>query len=148
MKKMITAIALIVTLGFIAAQGADARWGEGRGYGPGGCGSCDTQAYSEEKSEAFKNFQEATGELRSQLFEKRREYAETMNGENIDREKAREIWNEMFDLQSELKEQANAAGVDPGYGRRGRFAKNRDGNRFCNGPQEDCSGSGNCWKNN
>ncbi len=115
MKKAIVALALIAAVGFAGANAAEARWGGGwmmggaGGNGPGYCngpGSSGNQDY-----EAIKNFQNETTELREQIFEKRQEYAEILRQENPDKELAKQIWSELFDLQNEMREKALTAGL-------------------------------------
>ncbi|MBU0479808.1 MAG: periplasmic heavy metal sensor [Proteobacteria bacterium] len=143
MKKVLV-VALLVTLaGFTGLQTASAGWGwwggEGRGNGPGnGPGSCGgpcAEEVSEEDQKARQEFFDATKDLRQQLFDKRSEYADVVNQENPDKEKAAAIWSEMYDLKAQLKEKADGAGFGPGTGK-----------GF--GRRAGCDGSGDCYSQN
>jgi Spy/CpxP family protein refolding chaperone len=140
MKKTMTALAIALTLGVIGSQIANAGPGRGwrGGWGPGRCNApyCNTEG-----SEKWQAFRKDTADLRRQLSEKRAEYFDLMNGENIDKHAAQSLWSEMFDLKSQIREKAKAAGIDPqevfgrGRGWRG-YACNgpRRGGYFCGGP--------------
>ena len=152
MKKTLTALAIALTVVVIGYQIADA--GPGRGWrgcnGPYG-------AYNSAPSQEWQTFQDDTADLRKQLHEKRAEYVAVMNGDNVDKDAAQALWSEMFDLKSQIREKAVAAGINPedgfgpGRGRgpgRGEYTCNgpRGGGYFCDGPNgAPGHGPGSCW---
>jgi len=125
--KKVTVFALIITFGILALQQlatAGPNWGGGWGCGgPGGNGGPDygynSQAPDKEAQQAWEKFYNETAELREQLYEKRAEYYNVLNQENVDKELAAQLWEEIFDLQTQIREQAATAGIKPGYGRGG-----------------------------
>lgn len=114
MKKTIMTLALIVAVGITGINMAEAGWGGCNG--PGGWNSDTSFTY-----EDMEKFHDDTADLRKQMFEKRNEYYEAMNQETPDKERAQQIWSEMFDLQNAMHAKALANGMMPGYGMRGRF---------------------------
>ena len=156
MKKTMTALAIALTIGVLGYQIADA--GPGRWGGGGGPSYCngpydDTDASS---SQEWQTFRKDTADLRKQLIEKRRQYFSLMNGENVDKNAAQALWSDMFDLRKQIRDKAEAAGIDPeeGFGRgpgRGGFAWNGPrGGHFCGGPygvgmMGPGYGPGSCW---
>lgn len=129
MKKTIMTLALVVAVGLAGINIAEARWGGGGGwmmgdanYGPGYCNG--PRGWNAKTSVTYENmgkFHSDTADIRKQMYEKRSEYYEVINQENPDKELAKEIWSQLFDLQNEMHEKAEAAGMQPGYGMRGRF---------------------------
>ena len=154
MKKTMTVLAIALTVGVLGYQIADAgpgRWGGG--FGPGYCNGYGTDASA--TSQEWQTFQDETADLRKQLFEKRNEYFSMMNGENVDKDAAQALWSDIFDLQKQIREKAEAAGIDPqeGFGprggRRGYAWNGPRGGYFCNGPYSGGPapgyGPGSCW---
>lgn len=140
------ALAIALTLGVVGNQIANAGPGHGWRGGWGPCG-CNGPSYSTETNEKWQAFRKDTADLRRQLSEKRAEYFDLMNGENIDKQAAQSLWSEMFDLKIQIREKAKAAGIDPKeiFGR-GRGWAQRRGGYFCDGPDgAPFSGSGSCW---
>ena len=126
--KKVTVFALIITFGIIAVHQlatAGPGWG-GRGWGCGGSGGSggpgygyNRQAPDKGTNQAWEKFYNDTAELREQLYAKRAEYYNALNQENVDKEKAATLWDEIFDLQTTIREKAVTAGIKPGYGRGG-----------------------------
>ena len=108
MKKTILAAALVMAVGFAGYNVAQAGFGPGGCNGPGGWGAENGPTVTYEEMEQFHN---DTSELRRQLFEKRAEYFEVVNQEDPDKELAKTLWSEMYDLQSEMHQKAEAAGM-------------------------------------
>ncbi|MDT8335118.1 MAG: hypothetical protein RQ753_05430, partial [Desulfurivibrionaceae bacterium] len=106
MKKLILVMAAIVAVGTLSYQIVDAdpnRRGGGYGYGCNGAGGCGGgPGLNQGDFEAREKFYEDTKELRSQLFEKRSEYAEFMRTAPVDKILAQELWSEIFDLQEKI----------------------------------------------
>ena len=130
MKKA-TVFVMVITFGLIAVQQlatAGPGWGGG-GWGCGGPGyGYNRQAPDQGTNQAWEKFYNDTAELREQLYAKRAEYYDVLNQENVDKDKAATLWGEIFDLQTQIREQAEIAGVKPGYGR---------GDSPCCGPNTD-----------
>jgi Spy/CpxP family protein refolding chaperone len=127
MKKA-TVFVMVITFGLIAVQqlataGPGWRGGYGGGWGCGGPGGSgygyNRQAPDQGTNQAWEKFYNDTAELREQLYAKRAEYYDVMNQESVDKDMAAMLWGEIFNLQTQIREQAAAAGVKPGYGRGG-----------------------------
>ena len=136
--KKVTVFALIITFGFFALQQLATA---GPGWGGGGWGCCggpggndgpghgyNRQAPDKEAQQAWEEFYNDTEELREQLYTKRAEYYDVLNQENVDKELAAQLWSEIFDIQTQIREQAATAGIKPGSGR---------GDYPCYGPNTD-----------
>ena len=125
MKKAILTIALVMAVGLVSFNAAEARWGggwmmAGSGYGAGNCNG--PGGWNQEKKltyEEMERFHDETTDLRKQLFEKRTEYYNVMNQENPDKELAKTLWGEMYDLQNDMHKKALAEGMMGGDGRGG-----------------------------
>ena len=91
------------------------------GRGCGGGAQCNNgssaQAPTAEELQAQENFFNDTAALREQLFEKRTEYFSVLSQENPDKDLAAQIWSEMIDLQTQMREKAAEAGIEPAFGR-------------------------------
>jgi len=163
MKKLVTILAITVVLGLAVLQTAEAGWGwwgrggergYGRGYGPGDCGGPRYGRELDEKEiKARDDFFNETKDMRRDLFDKRQEYAALMDQENPDKDKAAQLWSEIFDLQAKLQEKAGAAGFGPRSENRRRGYGSEDcGVPGCgNGPRGgygygpgDCGGGPGC----
>ena len=138
MKKTVLSLVIIMGLGFVALNSAEARWGSG--WGPGGCNGPRWGQNTNVNSEDRQEFYNDTFELRELLSEKQDEYYSLMNSDNVDKEQAALLWADVFDLQKELQQKAQEAGLSSGNNRSGRFAGRQNGNYYCNGP-------GSCWTN-
>ena len=105
-------LAAVLTFSFVFSQLASAGpyAGRGYGYGCGGPGS-GGKAFSKEEYAAREKFYEETREIRKQLFELQEEYAEVLNSDPVDKDRAEELWSEMFDLRSEIQQLAKDEGV-------------------------------------
>jgi hypothetical protein len=126
---LVTALTLI-TYTYNAEAG-----GCGRGCGGGGCNSgFSQQAPTPEELQAQENFFNDTAALREQLFEKRAEYFDVLSQDNPDKDLAAQIWSEMFDLQTQLREKAAEAGIETGFG---PGPGPRGCGQGCGGPQGD-----------
>ncbi len=123
--KKVTVFVMAITFGIIAVQqlataGPGGRGGYGGGWGCGGPGyGYNRPAPDKENQQAREEFYNDTIELREQLYAKRAEYYDVLNQENADKELAAILWGEIFDLQTQIREQATTAGIKPGYGRGG-----------------------------
>lgn len=122
MKRILTALAVVVALGFIGYHAADAAPGWGRGYGPGGCGGYGRgmmgncwNAPDEETTAARAAFLEETTALRRDMETKRTELAALARNENADQTEIAALQSELADLQNELKKIAVEKGL-PAYG--------------------------------
>ena len=118
MKALVLTMAAVLAFGTLSYQFADARpFGRG-GYGPG-CGNCGNgPAFSEQDLAERDKFYEETEEVRAQLFELRQQYAEALDSDPVDKEKAEELWSQIFDLQTEIRKMAKDQGIalgGPGY---------------------------------
>jgi|GEM_PF-2287358 len=107
MKKLIFAMAAIVVLGTLSYRIADADQYSRGGYGYG----CNGPGYAwsapgKVNFEAREKFYEESKEIRQQLFEKRGEYADVLNTDPVDKAKARELWGEIYGLQTEIEKMA------------------------------------------
>ena len=142
MKKIVTGVALFVAAGFVALHGAEARWGGNPGQGLGAyCNGPGLNQQVDLDQASLEKFWSETEDLRNLLAEKRNEYFETMNSEDPDKEYAAQIWSEMFDLKLQIREKAEALGLERGFAMGpGVFPGPQSSGRLCGGP-------GNCWKN-
>lgn len=123
MKTLIMTLAAALTFGLVFSQFASAGpyLGRGSGYGCGGPGYGQS-TFSKEDYEARQKFYEDTQETRKQLYEIQEEYAKVLNSDPVDKDRAEELWSEMFDLRSEIQKLAKDKGVFLG------------GPAYCQGP--------------
>ena len=148
MKKALSILAIALAIGLTGFQLANA--GPGRGWGPGNCNGPCASTETSEKWQAFKD--DNTAELRQQLREKRHDYFDLMNSDNVDKDAAQKLWSDMFDLKAQIKEKAATAGVElpaRGFGRHGWRDHRCNGPRgigySADGPDDmPCPGPGNC----
>jgi Spy/CpxP family protein refolding chaperone len=112
MKTAIMTLAAVLTFGLIFSQFASAAPSLERksGYGCGGPGYGQS-TFSKEDLEARQKFYEDTRESRKQLFELQKEYATVLNTDQVDKDRAEELWSEMFDLRNEIQKLAKDEGV-------------------------------------
>ena len=121
MKALILTMAAVIAFGTLSYQYADAGPFAGpAGYGPGcgGCANGNGPAVNDQDLEERDKFYEETTEIRKQLFELRQQYADTLNADPVDKDKAAEIWSQIFDLQNEIRTKAKEQGIvlgGPGY---------------------------------
>lgn len=115
MKTLILTLAAVLAFTAFSYQyvAAGPFSGRGPGYGCGGPG-CGGNALNKEDFAAREKFYDDTRETRKKLFELRQEYGETLNAEPVDKARAEEIWSQMFDLQTDLRKQAEEQGVTLG----------------------------------
>ena len=131
MKRTWLTVALVLTIGFMGYQIAEAGPGWGGGYGcqnyggPGG-----GQALDEESIAKRDKFFEETTELRKELSVKQAELGALMSQENPDEKKVASLTGDVFDLRNQLRTKANESGIQRGFG----------GSNFCDGP--GCGGPG------
>ena len=119
MKKLITAVALVATIGFFGIQQASAQRGMGAGMGNPDCWRANqqnVQVLDEESQKARTAFFDATTELRKDMFMKRAEMRAIMHGDNPDEKKAAALAGEMFELRTQIQAKADEAGWKGGMG--------------------------------
>lgn len=132
MKKALSILAIVLTLGALGYQVANA--GPGRDWGPGNSNGPAFNTATGEKWQAFKN---DTADLRKQLREKRRAYFKLMQGDKVDKKAAEALWSDMFDLRTQIRAKAAAAGLQlpmRGFGRH-RHHRDRRCDCGCRGPR-------------
>lgn len=135
MKKQIVAIALIGSLAL--ATTATANWGKGGGRGYGGCGQMQqSQQLDPETKAKVQQFLKDHQGLRKELTMKRAEKRALMQSDNPSPEVAAKIAGELFDLRTQMREKAEAAGVDQyvGKGRKGFGGPGNRGRHHGRGP--------------
>ncbi len=116
MKKVITAIAATLIVGFFAASAY--AWGCGNGYGGGmrGNGHYNQAGYN---NEAYQTFINETQTLRSSISADRAEFNALMAGTNPDPQKARTLSEKISKSENELRAKAQEYNVAGGRGRWG-----------------------------
>ena len=113
-------VAIMVSLGFAAAPGVDAR-----GYGQGRCNN--NAQIDEETAAAQQKFFEDTSELRKQIVVKSAELNAQMHRQDPDAKAVGRLTGELFELRNSMREKAEEAGIarngcngpgsrGPGYG--------------------------------
>jgi hypothetical protein len=112
MKAFVFSLAAVLSFTFVFSQFASAGPYSGRGYGYG-CGGpgFGSATFSKKDFEAREKFYEETREIRRQLFDLQEEYAKALNSDPVDKERAEELWSEMFDLRTEIQKLAKDEGV-------------------------------------
>lgn len=113
--------------GIVAAGAASANWGQRGGWGNGGYGNCPcgaaggpaVQQVDPAIQEKMDKFFTDTQDLRKQMAVKQAEKAALLRGDNPDAAAVSALTGELFDLRLEMKEKAEAAGVDQYLGPRG-----------------------------
>lgn len=103
MRKLLIALALIITVGFVVSQAwawGNGWYGQGRGMGGRYMANVDSQAYGE--------FMNNTAELRKQLAQKRAEYQTLMAQPDPQQDQVAQLRQEMTDLHSRIQNQAPA----------------------------------------
>lgn len=120
MKKALLVTAVVVGIGFIGFQAANAHMG-GRGMMGGGpnCGNCPqgqgtTTQLTEAEQKALEKFHADTKELRKQVVVKHAELRALQNQTNPDPEKIATLTGELYDLKTTLADKAKAAGITTG----------------------------------
>ncbi|MBU4260357.1 MAG: periplasmic heavy metal sensor [Proteobacteria bacterium] len=123
MKKVLAALALVVTIGFFGIQQADAQRGPmGWGGGPAGinCGKAtagqNVQVMDEETKKSYNSFMDATVDLRREMFSKREQMRALTFATTPDEEKIDALAKEMFDLRTQIQEKADEVGWQGGMG--------------------------------
>lgn len=118
MKKKVLAVATIVTIAFAGYQAADARPGGAGAPGPNpgsGQAPCFNQGaqaqLTDEELKARQEFFDESSELRKKIISKNTELAAVMNSETPDEKKAAQLSGELFDLQEEMRQKAQASGI-------------------------------------
>jgi hypothetical protein len=121
MKKLLLLL-LSAMLGLIFLTPAFAcrgGWGPGEGYGGYGYGpGCFNGPYyrgvpDDQLDQARQKFLDQSKELRQQLYAKKTTYYDLMAQEKPSKEEAAKLWNEIFDLQTQLQKMAADAGFTP-----------------------------------
>jgi len=121
MKKVLAALALAATIGFLGIQQADAQRGPmGWGGGPAGA-NCwkanagqNVQVMDEETKKAYNAFMDATVDLRREMFGKREQMRALTFAETPDQAKIDALAKEMFDLRTQIQEKADGLGWQGG----------------------------------
>jgi len=171
MRKLLLLL-LSAMLGLISLTPAFAcRGGWGLGGGPGshgyGPGYGDGPYYrggdrDEQIDQARKKFLDQSKALRQRLYDRKTTYYDLLAQEKPNKEEAAKLWNEIFDLQTQLQKMAADAGFTPrlwrnegygyneyqvpgcGYGPSGGFGPG-GGYGPRGGYGRDCYGPGGCW---
>ena len=173
MRKTLTAIGILILVGFLAAPVFAHRWGWGKNYGGPGAGPCwsDRGGYSglteSQRAELGKleeKYINETSTLRDQIWEKSAELNTLLNSPDPDAKKAQALQKEISNLKAKMGEQRlnfelearkiapNASfgrGYGRGYGPRGRgygmgYHHGQYGRYGDYGPRG--GGYGPCWK--
>lgn len=110
MKTAIFTLAAVLTFGLLSYQLAFAGSNTSQGYGCGGPGVGRT-ALNTENSTARDKFYAETRATRKQLSDLRQEYAVVLNTDPVDKDRAEELWSEMFDLRTEIQTLAKEQGI-------------------------------------
>lgn len=105
-------VAVIVSLGLISVQSADARgWAKGQGGGYA-CSNYDQSGEVDEKIiEARNKFRQENQEIFKQLVTKKAELRAVFSQENPDSDKAAQLSGEVFELRNALHKKADEAGL-------------------------------------
>ena len=113
MKKVITAIAATLIVGFFAASAY--AWGCGNGYGGGmhGNGHYNQSGYN---NGAYQSFINDTQALRSSISADRAELNALMAGTNPDPQRARALSEKISNSENELRTKAQQNNVAGGMG--------------------------------
>ncbi len=124
MKKLIfgTTILALITLFTLQFAGAGPGRGSGFGFG-GGCrnwnGVQGPYTGAEVDQEKINTFSKETVQLRTRLIEKRAEYQKQTLIKDYDRNKAAMMSEEIYQIQDQLREKAEKAGLSARQGRGG-----------------------------
>ncbi len=117
MKKLITAAAIISVISLAGIQVASAHSDNySNNYDYCGSYSTDNRAVTEKDTEAIEKFRVETNSIRKEIVVKRSELNALLRNDNPDEKKVAKLTGDLYDLQSELEEKADKAGV------RGRYA--------------------------
>jgi Spy/CpxP family protein refolding chaperone len=153
MKKL-SLLLVSAMLGLISLTPAFAcrgGWGPGGGpggygYGPGYCEGPYSRGddRDEQIDQARKKFLDQSKELRKQLYDKKTTYYDLLAQEKPNKEEAAKLWNEIFDLQTQLQQMAADAGFTPRRWRNGGYGYDEDNMPGC-GYGRDCYGPGGRW---
>ena len=128
-KQLVLVLAMIVALGLMTAQFADAR-GMWRWQGGYDCSNYNASEQLDEKAlEARTKFHEENRELRRNMVTKKAELGALLQQDNPDETKAGKLSAEIFDLRETLHKKAVEAGL-PGP----RFQNAKGGGSGCQGP--------------
>jgi len=105
MRKILIALALIITVGFVVSQAW--AWGGGRyGQGRGFCGMGGGRYMADVGPRAYGEFMNNTADLRSQLAQKRVEYQTLMAQPDPQQDQVTQLRQEMNDLHGRIQSQA------------------------------------------
>ncbi len=102
--KWMVMVAIMVSLGFAAAPGVDAR-----GYGQGQCNN--NAQIDEEAATARQKFFEDTLELRKQIVVKSAELNAQMHRQDPDAKAVGRLTGELFELRNSMHQKAEDAGI-------------------------------------
>jgi Spy/CpxP family protein refolding chaperone len=120
MKKTVTAAALIAALTFAGIQTVSAnnnRYDSDDNYGPGYCGNYFNRGsnFTKEDQEALEKFNAETATTRREIVVKRSELNALLSKDNPDETKVGKLTGELYDLETDLDNKAEAAGIDNRY---------------------------------
>ncbi len=119
MKKMFVVTALVIGMGVIGWQQADAA-NKGMGMGAGPQKGCPQYQQLDAASQAkVDKFHEDTKALRRQMMMKHAEERAILKADNPDPAKAAQLAGELFDLRETMQGKAKEAGVQELMGGRG-----------------------------
>lgn len=117
MKKVMITAALIGVIGFAGIQAASAHgryFDSGDNYGYGYCGNWgdnDRPSYNAETPKAYDKFRTETEGIRKDIVVKRSELNALYRQDNPDEKKVAALTGEIYDLETQIEEKAETAGL-------------------------------------
>jgi len=119
MKKVLTIAALIGAVSFAGIQTASAHGGRNynTNYGNDYCGSYNTE-YSipaDKDLAAIEKFRDDTSRVRKEIIVKRSELNALLRNDNPDEKKVARLTGELYDLTTELNDEAEAAEISSSF---------------------------------
>jgi Spy/CpxP family protein refolding chaperone len=117
MKKAATAAAIITALTFAGIQTVsahNARYDRDSDYGYGNCGNYEAgnRGLTEKDQAALDKFRDDTKAIRKEIVVKRSELNALMRKDNPDETKVAKLTGDLYDLEAELDNKAEAAEID------------------------------------
>ncbi len=114
MKKSLTVLLMSAVLGLVFLPSARACWMGPYGWEPGYYNQRGSDQEADRRLEQSRNeFMQESKDLRRQLSEKKQAYYDLMGQKKPDKVQAAKLWNEIFDLQEQLKMMAAEKGFSP-----------------------------------
>jgi len=113
MKKIITILAIVVTVGFIGTHAVNAHWYQSNYGGMHHWGPYNTN-YEENNVDRTKFYTE-TVDLRKAIATKQIELNTLLYDKNSNKETIKSLESEIFDLNEELNKKAVNAGIGNGH---------------------------------